>query len=58
MKVRVTLTLEVDPDTWVDIYGILGVRRDVRGDVLNYVENQVQQSAAAEQGAILSVEAR
>ena len=54
MKVRVTLSLEVDPAAWRDLYGA----DDIRADVQRYVANQVAQSAAADAGAIVSTSLR
>lgn len=53
MKVRVTLTIEVDPESWDMTYGVEPER--IRTDVREYVLNQVQGSAASDEGAIVSV---
>ena len=41
MKIRVVLTVEVDPQAWKDEYGNDNVREDVR----TYALNAVQQSS-------------
>jgi hypothetical protein len=59
MIVRVTLAVDVDPATWRKIYGDpqtatqSGLRRDVR----DYVQFAIENSAAADEGAIRSVKA-
>lgn len=58
MKVRITLTLDIDPDAWNTIYGAGEERAAVREDVKSYVLNAIQQSAAAEEGGITKVEMR
>lgn len=40
MKVRVLLSIDVDPDRWATEYGI--DKREVRADVTRYVEYLVQ----------------
>lgn len=40
MKVRVLLSIDVDPDRWATDYGI--DKREVRADVTRYVEYLVQ----------------
>jgi hypothetical protein len=52
MRVRATLTLEIDSDAWIDTYG---PNDSVREDVRRYVFNQITGSPAAEEGAIRSV---
>ncbi|MDI3330107.1 MAG: hypothetical protein QJR09_05140 [Micrococcus sp.] len=40
MKVRISLTVEVDPDAWRMNYGDMSaaeIRRDVQSDVQNYL---------------------
>lgn len=54
MKVSVTVSLEVDPSTWTTIYGIAGAA-SIREDVRCYVREQLQGSAAAEEGGLVSV---
>ena len=53
MKVRVTLVVEVDPETWEMIYGT--GRKELRDDVKQYALGQLQQSAAADEGGIIRV---
>jgi hypothetical protein len=53
MKVRVVITVEVDPDAWEETYGT--DRRDLRRDVRDHVLNDIAESAAAYEGAIISV---
>lgn len=53
MRVRVTLTVDVDPDAWEMTYGT--PRFELREDVREYVREHVQGSAAADEGAILGV---
>lgn len=56
MKIRVTLSLEVDPEMWQLIYGNgYPGAAEVRGDVRDYVLNAVQQCPAAQEDAITSV---
>lgn len=64
MRIRVTLSLEVDPERWQLIYpemwqliygnGYPGAA-EVRGDVRDYVLNAVQQCPAAQEDAITRV---
>ncbi|MBP6997916.1 MAG: hypothetical protein KBB39_17415 [Phycicoccus sp.] len=54
MKVRVTLTIDVDRDAWNSIYGNGDGAAEVRDDVRAYVLEQVQGSAAADEGGILN----
>jgi hypothetical protein len=51
MKLQITLTVTVDPDVWSEIYD-----ENVRDGVCTYVFNQVSQSPAAEENAIVLVE--
>lgn len=46
MKVRLTVTVEVDPAEWADAYGV--ELDEVRADVRNYFTNQVLASAATD----------
>lgn len=54
MKVRVTLTVDVDQEAWIRDYGC--EPSELRQDVRAYVFGQVQDSAAAQAGAITNVE--
>lgn len=54
MKVAITLTVTVDPETWEDEYGVAGAAA-LREDVRSYVTTLVQGSAAACSGAISDV---
>ena len=54
MKVRITLTIDVDRESWSDMYGTTDAATEVREDVRSYVLNQIQQSAAADDGGIVS----
>jgi len=50
MKIKITLSMDVDPEQWSLIYGI--DRDCVREDVRDYVLNQVSQSTGVlESGA-------
>jgi hypothetical protein len=40
MRVRISFTVEIDPDAWASEYGI--DREDVRRDVHTYVEGSVR----------------
>jgi len=53
MKIRVTLTVDVDPDVWYEIYG--DEPGDLRQSARSYIENYIAQSAASEAEAIRSV---
>lgn len=53
MKVRVVLSVDVDPEAWALIYGT--APEDIASDVHTYVVGQVQGSAAADEGAITDV---
>lgn len=53
MKVRVILSVEIDEAAWEDIYGDCG--ESLRDEIRNYVLHNMRDSAAAEDGAILSV---
>lgn len=53
MKVRVVLTVEVDPENWEAVYGVpIGEQRD---DVRSYVVEQVRGSAASQEDCITEV---
>ena len=54
IKIRIELTVEVDPETWDLEYGTEELRQDVK----DYVLNHVQGSAASESGAIVSTTLR
>lgn len=56
MKVRITLTVDVDQDAWYETYG--DDRDEIRENVKSYVLNHIQCSAAAEEEAITAVTAR
>jgi hypothetical protein len=52
MKITVTLDIEVDPQSWVDMIGTEdGTKAGVRKDVKAYVLNAVQQLSAIEETA-------
>jgi len=51
MKVRVTLTVEVDSDAWAEEYGLVQSKA-VREDVEGYVRQAVFESPAAQAGLI------
>ena len=55
MKVRVTLSIEVDVEAWNLAYGT-GSATAIRQDVADYVVAQVQGCAAADEGGIVNVE--
>ena len=55
MKVRVTLSLNVDPEAWDLAYGTGTDAAAVREDVKSYVVTYIQQSAAAEEDGITDV---
>ncbi len=50
MKVRVTITVEVDPEIWTLEYGVNSTA-EIRDDVKTYVVVAVRDSAASEVGA-------
>ena len=54
MKVRITLTIDVDREAWSDIYGNGDAATEVREDVRSYVLEQIHQSAAADEGGIVN----
>lgn len=64
LVVTVNLEVEIDERTWANIYGAGDAynraeaqqRRSLVADVESYVLNQVAQSAARDDGAILSVD--
>lgn len=53
-KVRVTLSMEVDRHAWYLTYGRGATAKDLREDVQSYILEQVQGSAATDEGCILS----
>jgi hypothetical protein len=53
MKVRLTITLDVDPEAWVRDYGC--EPSEVRDDVKSYVAGFVAESPAWESRAILGI---
>jgi hypothetical protein len=54
--ISVTVEVEVDIEAWAESYGREVFTR-LDADVLDYVVNQLSQSAAAEEGAIVGVTA-
>lgn len=48
MKVIVSLTVEVDPASWTETYGVEGTTA-IRQDVKDYVRGQIEDSAAADE---------
>ena len=53
MKVRITLTVEVNPDTWEQTYGVDKTnRKALREDVVAYCLGSISESAAANEGAM------
>lgn len=48
MKVRISLTVEVDPDAWTATYGVEGTAA-IRADVKTYIEGTINSSAAADE---------
>jgi len=60
MIVRVTLSVEVDPGAWMELYGSGPgmTAHAIREDVRSYVGSSVRMSAAAYGGAIVRVEQR
>ncbi|MFE9381767.1 hypothetical protein ACFYMO_00800 [Streptomyces sp. NPDC007025] len=55
MKVRITLTLDIDPEAWSLAYGTTTEAAAVREDVRSYVLNSVQGAPAVEEGGITDV---
>jgi hypothetical protein len=55
IKVRVTVTVTVDPERWELMYG---GQDDLRDDVKSYVREAVQQSNAGDAKAITSTVVR
>jgi hypothetical protein len=54
MKVRIVMTIDVDPDEWVAVYG--GRRDGVREDVKDYAFHNVVESAGIkESGATVTL---
>ncbi len=47
MKIRLTYTVDVDPEMWKQAFGI--DRSELREDVHAYFRNLIQQSAASEE---------
>lgn len=53
MKIRIEMTVEVDPQAWELTYGIpADDTKQLRADVKSYLLWQVHGSAAANEGAI------
>lgn len=46
MKVKISLTVEVDAEAWTATYGVEGAAA-IRQDVKTYVEGSIDSSAAA-----------
>ncbi|MEL3949500.1 hypothetical protein [Streptomyces sp. LNU-CPARS28] len=53
MKVRITLTITVNPDEWAQEYGV--PRKDVRADVKDYIGHTVADSYPATEKIITNV---
>jgi hypothetical protein len=45
VKVRVVITLDIDPETWATEYGVTGAR-DIREDVVRWADNALQSHAS------------
>lgn len=56
VKVRTTITVEVDAETWGQVYGVDS--GDIRREVRDYVTDLVAQCAATDEGAITRVSPR
>lgn len=50
MKVRLVVTVEVDPGDWMDVYGC--ERDEVREDVRSYFTDQIGQASAVEDAGL------
>lgn len=53
MKVRITITVDVDADTWAFEYGV--DRKDVRADVKDYIGHLIVGSRHFEEKTITEV---
>lgn len=56
MKVRLTVTLDIDPEAWDLAYGTGTDRKSIREDVLQYLQGFLDGCSAIEEGGIRSVE--
>lgn len=53
MKVRMNITVEVDPEAWERTYGVdMTDRKALREDVVRYCNGCVEDSAAANEGCL------
>lgn len=48
MRVKISMTVEVNPEEWTLAYGVEGAAA-IREDVKSYIRGQVQGSAAADE---------
>lgn len=56
MRVRVTLTIEVDPVAWSELFGSGNeTKAKIRTDVRNYARQEMATCSAAEELAIIDV---
>ena len=56
LKVRITVTVLVDPELWADNYGIDPAdRAAIRLDADRYCYRQIAESAAADAGALIAL---
>jgi hypothetical protein len=47
MKIRLSYTVDIDPELWERAYGV--GKDEIREDVRSYMRNLIQQCAAAEE---------
>jgi hypothetical protein len=52
IKVRMTVTVEVDIDDWSDVFGCDDTAAEVRADVRSYFADQIGQLAAVEDAGL------
>lgn len=55
MKVRMIVTLEVDPEKWDSNYGTGSEAKKVREDVVSWVENSLNSNHLTDEGTITGV---
>jgi hypothetical protein len=48
VKVKISVTVEVNPQEWTQTYGVEGAK-EIREDVKSYIVGQIQGSAAADE---------
>ena len=58
MATKITVTVEIDRERWVEEYDVQRVADVIRRDVVSYIKTTLMSSPAGDAGAIVGVNAR